>query len=332
MISVQRDLREHTFFDGMEQEHLNLLQRIAHWERFRDGETLFEQGDPASSAYFVVHGTVAIHTQGPGGTELLLAKLGAGDVLGELSLIEQHRRNAGAMAQGELLALRIERSDLAALCAQYHPVSLQLLHRLALLLARRIRNSNSNSGGPEIAGGCREGYQPSELAAEHAGAAFNFRAFLPQLPFFRHFGARDIDHFVALCKVWTLPRARVIASAADEKRGCFVVVRGAAEKVVHRGTTRFRSGVLGPGTLFGEQGWLLQTPECTEVRSRESCTLLELPPDMLWELLDPNRHLSFRFHESMVRSLMTNLCRQTRAMARTEQKRQAGVQVWSRPG
>lgn len=110
-----------------------------------------------------------------------------------------------------------------------------------------------------------------------------------------------------------------------------MVVRGAAEKVVHRGTTRFRRGALGPDTLFGEQGWRLQTPECTEVRSRESCTLLELPPDMLWELLDPNRHLSFRFHESTVRSLMTNLCRQTRAMARTKQKRQAGVQVWSRP-
>ena len=330
MISVQQDLREHTFFDGMEEAHLELLQRIVRWERFRDGEALFEQGDPASSAYFVVQGAVSVHTQGPGGTELLLAKLGAGDVLGELSLIEQHRRNAGAMAHGELLALRIERSDLAALCAQYHPVSLQLLHRLALLLARRIRNSNSHRGGPQLNGGCPEGYQPSELAAEHAGATFDFRAFLPQLAFFRHFSARDIDRFLALCEVWTLPRARVITSAADDKRSCFVVVRGAVEKVVQRGATRFRSGVLGPGALFGEQGWLLQTPECAEVRSRESCTLLELPPDMLWELLDPKRHLSFRFHESMVRSLMTSLCQQTRALARTAQKRQADVQVWTR--
>ena len=48
-------------------------------------------------------------------------------------------------------------------------------------------------------------------------------------------------------------------------------------------------------------------------------------------LMDPDRHLSFRFHESLVRSLMRRLEAQTRALARSEHRSVAGVQVWNRP-
>ena len=111
-----------------------------------------------------------------------------------------------------------------------------------------------------------------------------------------------------------------------------MVVRGAVEAVVHRDSTSFRTAVLGPGTLFGELAWLLQKSSGAEIYSLESCTLLELPRENLWGLLDPNRHLSFRFHESLVRSLMTSLCTQTRALARTQQRQLAHVEIWSTGG
>ncbi len=322
------DIRSHRFFDDLEDEHLALLRRIARWERYSNGELLFDQGDPASAAYFLFSGEVEVRTQGPGGNELLLAKLGPGEVLGELSLIHQHRRSAGAVARGDLTVMAIERSDLAALCAHYHPISLHILHRLAQLLACRIHRSHSSHVGSVLARP-RKRNLPSEITADCEGAPFNVRPFLPQLAFFRQFTDRDIDGFVDLCTLWTLPRSHVITSPVDGKRSCFVVVRGAVEAIVQRDSGSYRTAVLGPGTLFGELAWLLQKPSGSEIHSLESCTLLELSTEKLWGLLDPNRHLSFRFHESLVRSLMTTLSTQTRALARTQQRQLAHVEVWS---
>ena len=324
---VAQSLRAHRFFDGMASEHIDLLRRVAHEVRFGDGERVFEQGAPASVAYFIVAGRVALRAVGPCGAAIDLAELGAGEVLGELSLIEDHRRSASATARGELVVLTVDRSDLAALCAHNHPVSLELLHRLALLLGERIRTSNSGMGH-QLRRCSRDEGERKGLSPQLAGASFDVRRFLPVLPFFQRFTARNLDNFMRLCTVWTVPRGRQITGPGDTRGSCFVVVRGAAEAVAHRGDKSFRYAVLGPGTLFGELAWLLDEPRSAEVRSRETCTLLELPREQLPGLVDPDCPLSFRFHESLVRSLMAQLGAQTRALTRTEHREVAGVRVW----
>lgn len=79
----------------------------------KDGEILFEQGDAADKAYLVMDGTVQIfRTTGNG--EVVLATLGKGEILGEMSLIDNQPRMASARVVGKAKLTVITQNDLAS--------------------------------------------------------------------------------------------------------------------------------------------------------------------------------------------------------------------------
>src|SRR5437016_612524 len=51
-----------------------------------NGETIFEEGDLGHSCYIVHHGSVRVIRRFPDGRRITLARLGGGDVFGELAL------------------------------------------------------------------------------------------------------------------------------------------------------------------------------------------------------------------------------------------------------
>jgi predicted acylesterase/phospholipase RssA/CRP-like cAMP-binding protein len=67
------------------------------WRRLEAGEVLFEQGDIADAAYFVVGGRVSV-TLIEDGDERLVAELGRGEVVGELGLLDRAPRSATVRA------------------------------------------------------------------------------------------------------------------------------------------------------------------------------------------------------------------------------------------
>jgi predicted acylesterase/phospholipase RssA/CRP-like cAMP-binding protein len=67
------------------------------WRRLESGEVLFNQGDVADAAYFVVGGRVSVHVVDDG-EERLVAELGRGEVVGELGLLDRAPRSATVRA------------------------------------------------------------------------------------------------------------------------------------------------------------------------------------------------------------------------------------------
>ncbi len=67
------------------------------WKRLAAGDVLFEQGDVADAAYFVVGGRVAVSVVDDG-DERLVAELGRGEVVGELGLLDRTPRSATVRA------------------------------------------------------------------------------------------------------------------------------------------------------------------------------------------------------------------------------------------
>ncbi|MGJ3259551.1 MAG: cyclic nucleotide-binding domain-containing protein [Rhodospirillales bacterium] len=78
-----------------------------------DGEILFEEGDAASEAYLLLDGQVQVYRQSGNG-EIVLATLGRGDILGEMSLIDNQPRMASARVIGNAKLTVITQDDLAA--------------------------------------------------------------------------------------------------------------------------------------------------------------------------------------------------------------------------
>jgi CRP/FNR family cyclic AMP-dependent transcriptional regulator len=85
-------------FTGAEPEDLTDVVRQVRRRRFRRGEVIFHEGDPADALHVVASGAVKIVLSSDEGDEAIIATLHPGDFFGELSLLDGSPRSATATA------------------------------------------------------------------------------------------------------------------------------------------------------------------------------------------------------------------------------------------
>lgn len=104
---VVEALTEHTSFDkGLVKE----LATVGTAVNIPTGWSIIMETTPADSAYIVLSGTVEIRKAGE-----VIATLGAGDVFGEIALVNHSLRNASAVASSQIRALRLGEEAIASL-------------------------------------------------------------------------------------------------------------------------------------------------------------------------------------------------------------------------
>jgi hypothetical protein len=102
-----------------------------------DGEILFEEGDKADKAYLLLDGKVQIYRT-IGNKEVVLATLGRGDILGEMSLIDNQPRMASARVIGKARLTVISQDDLASRLGKLDEND-KVLRRLIDVFVNRLR-------------------------------------------------------------------------------------------------------------------------------------------------------------------------------------------------
>src|SRR4051812_17009945 len=74
--------------DGVPEADVRALLSIARRRKFARGEVVFHEGDPADTLHLIDKGRFAVRTQTALGDTAILAVLGAGDMFGELALLD----------------------------------------------------------------------------------------------------------------------------------------------------------------------------------------------------------------------------------------------------
>jgi phosphoribosyl 1,2-cyclic phosphodiesterase/CRP-like cAMP-binding protein len=121
-------------------ERAGLLTR-AQTTRFRLGEIIFKQGEPAGGLYFVRSGSIRLSVR-RNGREVVLGTAGVGDTLGELAAVDGGPRTATARAVETTTADYIPREALAACLAAAPAAAARLLQ----VMARRLRQTDPYVG------------------------------------------------------------------------------------------------------------------------------------------------------------------------------------------
>lgn len=129
-------LRSTRVFGQLDPSALDELAAVSTARTFRRDQFLWYQGDPGDHLAVVADGLVKITVASERGDEMVLATLGAGEVLGELSVIDQGPRSASAVAVQATTALVVNRTALLS-AMQRSPALLDaLLHTLGAMLRR----------------------------------------------------------------------------------------------------------------------------------------------------------------------------------------------------
>jgi CRP/FNR family cyclic AMP-dependent transcriptional regulator len=102
------------------------------------GQTLFLGGDPGDGCYRVDEGLVKVHVITPSGGDRILAILGPGMIVGELSILDGAARSASASAIHESKLSFVSRAAFDAI-ASARP---EIYRYITALLTRRLRDSD----------------------------------------------------------------------------------------------------------------------------------------------------------------------------------------------
>ena len=102
------------------------------------GDILFQEGDEGDTLYVIQTGKVKLGRRSSDGRENLLAVLGPGELIGELSLFDPGARPAPATALTDAEVLQMGHAELSAWLSTTPSVAEHLLRTLA----RRLRRTN----------------------------------------------------------------------------------------------------------------------------------------------------------------------------------------------
>jgi CRP-like cAMP-binding protein len=118
------------------------LARLIEQSRVRTfdaGEHLMRQGEASECMHVVLRGRVQVERSHHNLQEpIVLAELGAGDVVGEMGILDGEPRSATVRALEETTTLEIGQDTLAQLVLKFSSVSSSLLR----LLSRRLRTTD----------------------------------------------------------------------------------------------------------------------------------------------------------------------------------------------
>lgn len=127
------------FFSGLDAASLERVGRGMRTRRFRRGEVIFHLGDPGDALFIVMGGAIKIMLPSDSGDEAILATLRAGDVFGELALLDGAPRSATATALEPTETLVLPRDQFRELLATEPAIRDALLASIAGEL-RRLTN------------------------------------------------------------------------------------------------------------------------------------------------------------------------------------------------
>jgi len=104
-------LRQHPIFQDLDSEALDQLCRYAKPTSLKRGATIFSKGDQGNSLYIVISGTVKISVSSPDGRNAILNLISAGELFGEVALLDGGERTADATANTNCEIFVIDRRD-----------------------------------------------------------------------------------------------------------------------------------------------------------------------------------------------------------------------------
>jgi len=111
--------------------------------RYQAGETVFEEGEPGMAAFFITSGSAQVSRRTERGTQKLLSRIRAGQMLGEMALLDGGPRSARASSLGETVVLVLTREEFNRLLADDPHAAALILKRIARTLSLRLRQTNA---------------------------------------------------------------------------------------------------------------------------------------------------------------------------------------------
>jgi CRP/FNR family cyclic AMP-dependent transcriptional regulator len=296
------------------------LLAVAREVSFMKGAELVRQGDASRGCFLIRAGSVEARVALPGGGSLAVAQFRDGDMFGEMALIERGVVSATVVAHSNVDAWFVGREDFRALVASREAAALDVQRAITRSLSDKLRVLNERVRDyaavedRPVTGAAPA--NPLAGIARSRHASFDWKAFLPLLPFFEGFGEHEMDEFASLGKVLELPRGTWVFAAGHPADSCYLVVRGALEVFTRTQKLERRVAIAGPGELVGFMAVINAALRANNARVREDCCLLDIPAASFLGIYNAASGATVSLQHAIHRSLMRSIARTNTQLTR----------------
>lgn len=127
-------------------EELEEVLSISRLLKVNRDATVIREGELGNSMYIIVSGRVRILKEVKLGEQKSIATLGAGEVFGEMALIDKYPRSASVVTLTNSVLYQVDLDRFNELRDQWRPAAFKILRQLAPVLCKRIRNIDKLTG------------------------------------------------------------------------------------------------------------------------------------------------------------------------------------------
>ncbi len=129
-------------FQGLNFSEAQALARICHRERRSPGEVIIEENALGQALYLIEQGEVRV-VKSEGAEQHLLARLGRGELFGEMSLVENELTSASVVAATDVELLVIHRPEFEDLLEGNQAMALKIYKSFCRTLSERLRKTSA---------------------------------------------------------------------------------------------------------------------------------------------------------------------------------------------
>jgi len=133
-------LKELPILKSFEEKDIKGLLQVSKVKEFEAGETIIHDGDEDNCIYFILFGKISVVKEG-----IEICQLGrAGDVFGEMAVIEKRPRSASVEALADTLCLSVDATYIDMLEERDKISIMYIIYRIfAELTANRLRETTN---------------------------------------------------------------------------------------------------------------------------------------------------------------------------------------------
>jgi len=137
-VNIRNLVTRQEFFSDLTDAEFDAIAPFCREVKGEAGAVLIKEGDPVKYIFILLSGSASIFKKRADGAQVLLASVGKGDVLGELSFLQSARATATVKAKRPFRALSISQGDLQRLLVTHLDMAAKLYRKLALIAGRRM--------------------------------------------------------------------------------------------------------------------------------------------------------------------------------------------------
>ncbi len=138
---VEAFLLRTQLFQGISLREIKRISPLIHYRTYDPDEEVFKKEQPGAALYIVKEG--ALRIVNPGDPPVVITELNPGDILGELSILDEKPRSASAITKGPTQLIAFFKGNIDDLIDSDPQIAAKLYRNLSIIIGNRLKMSNA---------------------------------------------------------------------------------------------------------------------------------------------------------------------------------------------